>query len=76
MSCLAVEGCAKCFLAFSAKCALRYVSAQEEDVIGVLPVGEKISHLKPLSDRVLIKVGAYGRALCLQLAMHPARILV
>jgi hypothetical protein len=31
---------------------------QEEDVIGVLPSGDKISNLKPLGDRVLIKVGS------------------
>jgi hypothetical protein len=29
---------------------------QEEDVIGVLPSGDKISNMKPLGDRVLIKV--------------------
>lgn len=29
---------------------------QEEDVIGVLPSGDKISTMKPLGDRVLIKV--------------------
>ncbi len=30
---------------------------QEEDVIGVLPTSDKVAELKPLSDRVLIKVG-------------------
>jgi hypothetical protein len=29
---------------------------QEEDVIGILPRGEKISGLQPLGDRILIKV--------------------
>lgn len=35
---------------------------QEEDVIGVLPSGDNIAKLKPLGDRVLIKVrGATGK---------------
>jgi hypothetical protein len=34
----------------------RCVMLQEEDVIGVLPSGDKISNMKPLGDRVLIKV--------------------
>mmetsp|Transcript_21768 Transcript_21768/g.37124 ORF Transcript_21768/g.37124 Transcript_21768/m.37124 type:complete len:218 (+) Transcript_21768:44-697(+) len=32
-----------------------HVLLKEDDVIGVLPKGEKISSLRPLSDRVLIK---------------------
>ncbi|KAF6263644.1 chaperonin 10 kd subunit-domain-containing protein [Scenedesmus sp. NREL 46B-D3] len=32
-----------------------HVLLKEEDVIGVLPSGDKISNLKPLGDRVLIK---------------------
>lgn len=31
-------------------------AAQEEDVIGLMPSGDKIADLKPLGDRVLIKV--------------------
>jgi hypothetical protein len=29
---------------------------QEEDVIGIMPEGDKIATLKPLGDRILIKV--------------------
>lgn len=38
------------------------VCLQEDDVIGVMPAGDKIANLKPLGDRVLIKVGRMGRA--------------
>jgi hypothetical protein len=34
------------------------VLLQEEDVIGVLPEGDKIAKLKPLGDRILIKVSS------------------
>jgi hypothetical protein len=37
---------------------------QEEDVIGVLPSGDKISSLKPLGDRVLIKVRPAAMSAC------------
>ena len=32
------------------------VLLQEEDVIGVLPSNDRISQLKPLGDRIMIKV--------------------
>eukprot|EP00955_Chlamydomonas_euryale_P000101 1003-Chlamydomonas_euryale.AAC.6 len=36
--------------------ALSGRALQEDDVIGVLTASEKISELKPLGDRILIKV--------------------
>jgi hypothetical protein len=38
------------------------ISLQEDDVIGVLTSGDNIAKLKPLGDRVLIKVRACWRA--------------
>lgn len=35
---------------------------QEDDVIGILGKNEKISHLKPLGDRILIKVRRHSLA--------------
>lgn len=39
---------------------------QEEDVIGVMPSGDKIADLKPLGDRVLIKVRRPAAAACVK----------
>lgn len=36
-------------------------SLQEEDVIGVLPASEKVGQLKPLGDRILIKVWLWDK---------------
>jgi hypothetical protein len=43
-------------------CAVSLPGLQEEDVIGTLGADEKIASLKPLGDRVLIKVRPRGGA--------------
>lgn len=43
-------------------CVVVWWCQQEDDVIGTLASNEKIASMKPLGDRVLIKVGERGRA--------------
>jgi len=42
---------------------------QEDDVIGTMPSGDQVANMKPLGDRVLIKVGGHGQRQQLLLCM-------